>query len=65
MFTFLLYIVLSLLLRVIAWWLLYMLWYILIPIIVLGLLIYLVLKIYHLIADEITIHKEKKHQDKD
>lgn len=65
MFTFLLYIVLSLLLSVIAWWLLYMLWYILIPIIVLGVLIYLVLKIYHLIADEIRNHKEKKHQDKD
>ena len=64
MFTFLLYIVLSLLLSVIAWWLLYMLWYILIPIIVLGFLIYLVLKIYNLIADEIRNHREKKQQDK-
>lgn len=65
MLTFLLYIILTLLLCAISWWLLYMLWYILIPIIVLGLLIYFVLKIYHLIADEITIHKKKKHQDKD
>lgn len=62
MFTFLLYFIIFLSICAII------LWYMLIPIIVLGvlgLLIYLVIKVYHLIADEITIHKEKKHQDKD
>lgn len=62
MFTFLLYFLVFLVLCAII------LWYFLIAIIVLGvfgLLIYLVTKVYNLIADEIRNHKEKKYQDKD
>ncbi|QHJ84625.1 MAG: hypothetical protein [Caudoviricetes sp.] len=62
MFTFLLYFLVFLVLCAII------LWYFLIAIIVLGvfgLLIYLVTKVYNLIADEIRNHKENKYQDKD